>query len=259
MSEGNGGFLFISHSHHDMDDVRKLRNKLEDEGFEPLCFYLKCLDENPKELHDLIKREIDARQWFVYAVSPNSKTSEYVQWEREWRKRPESNNKQELVWNLQSDISIDEVSKLLIKGLRVHIIYAHKDIAFVNKLKDKLKEKDLQVTTDFDMAPGKSWLLQEAEMIKEASECGTNIVVLSKNSINAKPVIDEVEIALKCDSQIIPVYIDDVELEGYFCMHLMGIPGMYISEFPVNDENDLDSFVEYVVDEIKHSLEERFK
>ena len=66
--ECNGGFLFISHSHKDMDKVRQLRNNLEDEGYEPLCFYLKALDDSEEELDDLIKREIDAREWFIYAT-----------------------------------------------------------------------------------------------------------------------------------------------------------------------------------------------
>ncbi|WP_410318911.1 hypothetical protein [Methanobrevibacter sp.] len=33
MVDENGGFLFISHSHKDMDQVRQLRNKLEEAGW----------------------------------------------------------------------------------------------------------------------------------------------------------------------------------------------------------------------------------
>lgn len=244
MSE-NGGFLFISHSHHDMDKVRQLRNKLEDEGFEPLCFYLKCLDDTTDELHDLIKREIDARQWFVYAVSPNSKASEYVQWEREWRKRPESKNKQELVWNLESDTSIDEFSEILIECLRVHIICSHKDIGFVNKLRDKLKEKDLQVTTNLDRISGKSWY-------KEACESSTTFVVLSENSINSMNVIKEVKFALNMGIPILPVFIDDVELKGDL-MCMAAIQSIF-PEGPIKDEKDLDFLVEKVVDNVKYYL-----
>ena len=49
--EANGGFLFISHSHKDLKKVRQLRNNLEEAGYEPLCFYLKCLDDSD-ELED---------------------------------------------------------------------------------------------------------------------------------------------------------------------------------------------------------------
>ena len=37
------GYIFLSHSHKDINKVRQIRNQLEEEGFEPLCFYLKCL------------------------------------------------------------------------------------------------------------------------------------------------------------------------------------------------------------------------
>ena len=39
----DGGWIFISHSHLDIDIVRRIRNKLEDRGFEPLMFFLKCI------------------------------------------------------------------------------------------------------------------------------------------------------------------------------------------------------------------------
>jgi len=44
--DGEGGYVFISHSHQDIEKVRKIRNEMEDQGFEPLCFYLKCLTDD---------------------------------------------------------------------------------------------------------------------------------------------------------------------------------------------------------------------
>ena len=58
------GYVFISHSHKDIKKVRKIRNMIENSGFEPLYFFLKCLTDDVVE--GLIKREIDARDWFVY-------------------------------------------------------------------------------------------------------------------------------------------------------------------------------------------------
>ena len=72
-----GGYIFLSHSREDIEKVREIRNSLEEEGFEPLCFYLKCLTDD-SEIEDLIKREIDAREWFVFANSENSRKSRWV-------------------------------------------------------------------------------------------------------------------------------------------------------------------------------------
>ena len=58
--------IFLSHSHKDLEKVRKLREILESLDYEPLIFFLKCLDDSNEELEDFIKREIDARNLFIY-------------------------------------------------------------------------------------------------------------------------------------------------------------------------------------------------
>lgn len=252
--ECKGGFLFISHSHKDMDRVRQLRNKLEEAGYEPLCFYLKALDGSEEELDDLIKREIDARQWFVYAVSTDSRDSEWVQKERDWRKRPESRNKQELKVSLESDFSVDEFLRNLTRKLRVNIIYSHEDLKFVNRLACKLKQRDLQVTGVYNGIIFDEDIEQRIRNdIENANKSGTNIAVLSRNSIDSWYFKNAVSYAFNRGSNITPLFIDDVELEGRFKLYFMNVPG--IMSRPIKDENDLDDFVNDVVDEISAALE----
>ena len=83
LQKSKGGYIFLSHSHEDIEKVREIRNSLEQDGFEPLCFYLKCLSDD-SEIEDLIKREIDAREWFVFVNSENSRKSKWVTLEREY-------------------------------------------------------------------------------------------------------------------------------------------------------------------------------
>lgn len=261
--KGKGGFLFISHSHKDMDKVRLLRNSLEEAGYEPLCFYLKCLDDNIDELDDLIKREIDAREWFVYAISDNSRDSDWVQKECEWRTREESKNKQILKWNLESNVSVDEVSKKLIKGLRVNIIHSSDDSEFVAKLITKLREKDLQVTADMNIArkDWKKWENKIRDNIEKSSNYGANIVIFSKNSVNSYYLKRKVEVAHFRGSLIIPVFIDDVELETrmeFILCKSRSIIASTFSKKPIKDEKDLNLFVERVVNEIRHVLDMEF-
>ena len=72
--KNEGGWVFISHSHQDIAKVRYIRNRLEQRGFEPLLFFLKCLSDED-EIEGLIKREISEREWFIYADSDNSRNS----------------------------------------------------------------------------------------------------------------------------------------------------------------------------------------
>ena len=57
-------YIFVSHSHKDINKVRLVRNYLEDRGAEPILFFLKSVTDD-NEVEDLIKREIDARLWFL--------------------------------------------------------------------------------------------------------------------------------------------------------------------------------------------------
>ena len=78
-------WVFLSHSNNDYEQVRCLRNIMEEKGMRPLMFFLKCLDEEP-EIFNLIKREIDVRPRFILCDSENAQKSEWVQKEVEYIK-----------------------------------------------------------------------------------------------------------------------------------------------------------------------------
>ena len=71
-------FIFFSHSQNDIVKVRAVRDYLESNSFEPLLFNLKCLTDSD-ELTNLVKREIEARKWFLYLDSSNARKSSRVQ------------------------------------------------------------------------------------------------------------------------------------------------------------------------------------
>lgn len=78
--------VFLSHSHADIEKVRKVRDVLETLNCEPITFFLACMDDNNPLLEKLIKDEIDARNVFVYCKSKKAKKSKWVQKELEYIK-----------------------------------------------------------------------------------------------------------------------------------------------------------------------------
>ena len=83
--DSSNAWVFVSHSNKDFDKIVKVRNKLEALQYKPLLFFLKCLEDD-KEIFELIKREIKARDRFILCDSPNSRASEWVQKEIEFIK-----------------------------------------------------------------------------------------------------------------------------------------------------------------------------
>ncbi|MBQ4428367.1 MAG: toll/interleukin-1 receptor domain-containing protein [Clostridia bacterium] len=78
--------VFLSHSHKDVEKVRRIRDVLETLDCEPIIFFLKCLDDDNPNLEDFIKQEIAARNVFLYCKSKNSEESIWVQKEIEYIK-----------------------------------------------------------------------------------------------------------------------------------------------------------------------------
>ncbi|MCR4936425.1 MAG: toll/interleukin-1 receptor domain-containing protein [Oscillospiraceae bacterium] len=78
--------VFLSHSHKDIEKVRKIRDILETLDCEPIIFFLKCLDDDNPDLEDFIKKEIAARNVFLYCKSKNAEKSIWVQKELEFIK-----------------------------------------------------------------------------------------------------------------------------------------------------------------------------
>jgi TIR domain len=75
---GVGSWIFVSHSNKDFHAVRMLRNALEERGHFPLLFFLKSVSDEA-ELDSLLRREIEARDFFLLCDSENARSSRYVQ------------------------------------------------------------------------------------------------------------------------------------------------------------------------------------
>ena len=129
--------IFLSHSHKDEEKIRKIRDVLEILDCEPLIFFLKCLDDENEELEDFIKREIRARNIFLYCKSENSESSPWVQ--KELRYIHALDAKRLYMIDIEKDFSRNLISFLktlttILKRNRVFITYARYDLYVANKI-----------------------------------------------------------------------------------------------------------------------------
>lgn len=242
LDKAKGGFIFLSHSHDDILEVRKIRNALEKDGFEPLCFYLKCLDDD-SEIEDLIKREIDAREWFIFVDSENSRKSKWVTLERAYITA--TNCKKIFTIDLDDAHRIDDTLHKISHNLRIFISYSHKDEAFAKRLKDKLEEKDYMVFSPDSIPAGSEYDDAATNAIVEASKDGAVIALITPNSIASRWVELEVSYAFQQGGNFIPVLLGDVALSGSFWRHLLATTQCHrLSENPT--DNELDELVERI-------------
>lgn len=201
-----GGWVFISHSHMDIEKVRVIRNALERKGFDPLLFYLKCL-EKECEIHDLIEREIKERDWFIFIDSENSRSSQWVQQERDIVEALP--NKKVFVLDLSKNI--DQQIDFITRQMTVFVSYTLKDKAIGQAIEKALLERDYLVF-DYNSLSEGQWHSNILDAIKIACEYGFFVSVVSENSVKSTSMMNELQYAMMAGGKAVPVYVGDASL-----------------------------------------------
>jgi len=192
-----GIWIFLSHSNHDFDDVRRLRDLLESRGHKPIMFFLKSLDDHPNddELWRLIEREIDARDWFLLCDSPNAQESNNVRHEIEIiTTRPD---KVFETINIMEDLK-PQMGKIesLEKRATVFISHHRQDAQKAESIRQVFEQHDYAVFHDVaDVQLGANWRQQIEDAIREASNKGFFILLLSDKSLTSQWVRTEIKCA----------------------------------------------------------------
>lgn len=222
-ANNNEIWVFLSHSHKDYEKVSFLRNLLEKEGFRPIMFYLKCLDDN-SEIDNLIKREIDCRAYFILCDSENSRLSTWVQEEEKYIK---SKGRIYEIINIESDTNqIKAAISRFQHRTSAFISYSRQDSAMARVVQKTLDANGYTTFFEIDeLLSGFSYGGVIKNAISKHSNEGFVIVLLSRHSIVSQWCMKELQMALgergTNASSILLVSLDgtkpqDVpELKGY--------------------------------------------
>ena len=240
MIERHDGWLFLSHSNKDFEQVRQIRNVLEEQGFHPITFFLKCLDDGA-ELEELLKREISARRWFVYVKSENSEASKWVKEERNYAESigktvytvdvPEAGSKPNYLQQLE----------LLLKRATVFMSYSQSDRDIAKVIREKLSANDFQVWVDEDLYFTPAW---QYEMAKQIDNAGLCLLLISNRSVKSHHVRVESYRAYSEHRRVIAIMVGDVQLSHGLQDFVPFIPRFRVSETPTQEE--LDALIEYI-------------
>ncbi len=215
-----GAWIFVSHSHRDLQAVRRVRDALESKGHQPLLFFLKCLDDD-SEIDDLIRREIEARQFFLLCDSANARDSNWVQ--QEVRLIKELAGKVSLTVDLagpwQDQLgAIDELSR----RATVYLSYVRENGRLVRRIAEALRERDYRILVDVqpELGLGGDWVAAATSAVDDALAHGYVVVFLSPEALDAVEaafVVAAMEHAVARaaatgkSSNVIPVLVSDRE------------------------------------------------
>ena len=211
------GWVFISHSHLDIEIVRKIRNMLEAMGFNPLTFYLKCLTDDD-EVADLIKREIKERDWFVFVNSDNSRASRWVRSERDYIEEIGGKN----VFVIDADAGDEQIAaelEAMTSQMQITLVSLEEDAAYREVVENLLLSHDYIVLSKvITKVP------ETEEDLEALLDRGTTILLITENNHLSEichAVLEEMVFSRK---RIMPLYTGYADYESMLCAVYKDIP-----------------------------------
>ncbi len=216
------GWVFLSHSSDDYEEVKVVRNYLEENGFSALMFYLKCFEDKSKisMAQKLIKWEIESRNIFVLCKSKSADSSSWVQLEVDYVKTFPEKIFREIYMDRLKYEKCTELSQLdnLMNQSTLFFTYSRspKDKKFVEKVSESLASLGFKIFSDYkSIRAGEKIAGTINDAIEEVSKSGIVLMFLSKNCLKSNWFWLEKGIALDSDSMIIPIIIDDVNIAKF--------------------------------------------
>lgn len=211
-----GCWIFLSHSSHDIEKVRIIRNEFEKHTHNPLAFHLRCLNaetpEGKQELDSLIKREIDCREWFVFCESPAASMSDYVQMEKAYIIK----QKKQKVWSIDMALSVEEILhkvEEICTLIKVFISYTRYDgLEIYNLLAEALIQKDFDVwDSESDMHLG-SVPDQIYTAINQTAENGFAVILITDGFVHSEWCLMELAQIVSSRAKIIPLIFGNAKI-----------------------------------------------
>lgn len=239
-----GGWVFISHSHLDIEVVRKIRNQLEECGFEPLMFYLKCLTDDD-EIESLIRREIDEREWFIYVESENALNSRWVKSEREYI----SHLSGKKVFTIDINGDITNQVRNITRQLKVFVSCSNQDRKVFEILKQALVKKDFLVFDPLEMPLGCNISQHVQNALDETVRDGFVLLLVSKNINNSAWINKEIKYISSAGGKIVPIFIGDATLDDMWDTSIRELQGIHINSAPTPEQ------VESIISHIQHRID----
>lgn len=223
--EHGGCYIFLSHSSKNIDIVRRIRNEFESLGQNPIAFHLRCLDENYKgrdeELWNLIYREIDAREWFVYCKSPEAKASGPVQKEYAYIKQAGKDK----IWDIDITVDWENIRNRIHKivaDLEVFISYSRADEAVAKVLRHMFVQADYSVwDSEYNLKLGGTpWMDQINDAIQRCVYKGFYVMIISENNIQSKYMETELKFAMSQGAWVVPVVVGNPNMPEWMASWL---------------------------------------
>ena len=133
----------------------------------------------------------------------------------------------------------------------IFISYKHADSKIVYPVITEFRNQGFNIWYDDGLPLGKKYDIQIVKHIRDSALFITFITETSMAcAYNEEDyLIKEFSIARHFSKNILPIYLDDVELDGFYLIHLLGIQSIFRHDYGNNDNAFIKACVDAFINE----------
>ena len=184
-------WVFVSHSHLDLQAVRRIRDEMERLGANPLLFFLKASIED-SELDGLIKREIQARNFFVLCDSAKARSSRWVREEQAYvRSLPDKS-----IHFIDLAAPWKEQQAIIRRAVTAATVFASYSFASADRVMPYLQhlmDNDIAVHEPADLSSGDLWTETVIDELEETARLGVFVGFLTHDTLASAWALAEMQ------------------------------------------------------------------
>ncbi len=199
-------------------------------------FFLKCLDDD-SEVDGLIRREIAARDWFIFCESENSRASRWVQGEIQIVRSLEGKVFETVDLSAQLMTQIQQATPL-IKRATVFLSYHISDRSIADQMAASLRQHDYGVFVHHqDLHAGENWAERLGAELENAARSGFVLVLLTERALASNWLRYELTAALQLvaargnSTNIVPILLPGLEQKALSALVELGIETLQAADF----------------------------
>lgn len=127
----------------------------------------------------------------------------------------------------------------------IFISYKHADWRGVYPIINQLHEKGFNIWYDASLKKGKSFDIQIVKRIKKAALFITFITktVIDGSEDSEDYLVKELNVAIERKKERMPIFLEDIALDGFYLMHYPGLQSIFRHEFGSNEDMFIDECV----------------
>ncbi len=193
-----------------------------------------------EEIKAFLEAEVKMHMWLVLIETKNANCSDWVKFEIERAKhygkalyaidaQRFTEDTVKTRQEIETDAKFRSCIHKLSKGFRIFLSHTRVDTPFADGLRNALEVAGFEVYNPESMSLGTNWILELENAIREVTDTGIFVTLISKTSLRSEYGLKELTFAQQNNGLVLPVIIEPID-KAAIPSHLQSIQWLDVSK-----------------------------